>query len=125
MGIDSIAAAASAVSVSDKRKTFVAQDLDGNASAGTQIGAAFNVREKRNFSITAQGTAWTTAVVEVKWSVDGTNWYSFDPAVELTAAAPAVYAVDVRGIPYVAAELTTAEGSSNTISLQAYADNLP
>jgi hypothetical protein len=104
-------------------RAFAEEDHDGNTSTGTK-GQTYYVGKARNFSCTVQGTSWSTAVLTLKWSLDGTNWISWSTPKTVTSAAPYLLAVDVTGIPYVVLELTTAEGSANTLTAQAYSDDL-
>jgi len=62
----------------------------------------------------AKENAWTTAVVELKWQASPmTARYSFSTPATITSATspPATAVIDITAIPFLTAEITTAEGS--------------
>lgn len=80
------------------------------ASSGWRV--ALLTAEKRN--------AWTTAIVEFKWQASKSGpRYSMIPAESITASKspPCSNQTDVTAIPYLTAEITTAEGSDAWVDL--------
>jgi hypothetical protein len=64
----------------------------------------------------ATTTAWSTAVLTVERSNDGTNWAAMSPsAVTLTAASPMSNTLDVSGVTFIRVRTTTAEGSTSRL----------
>jgi hypothetical protein len=64
--------------------------------------------------VVTKETAWTTAVVELKWQpAPTTPLYSFDPQLTIGSASspPSTALVDVVTYPFLNAAITTGEGS--------------
>lgn len=60
------------------------------------------------------GIAWTSAVVEVKRSIDGVRFHSYPTAVTLSADGMTP-SLDVSGWPFVALIVTTVNGAALTL----------
>lgn len=60
------------------------------------------------------GNAWTSGVVEIKRSNDGARFHSFASAVTLSADGMTAE-MDLSGVAFVAAVVTTANGAALTL----------
>ena len=104
-------------------KKYPPLDLDLNASVGTRA-TKWTVSAYRRLHLEvnlATGT-WATAVVELKRSIGGTEWFSFSPAILLTEDLN--LDIDIGNVEFVVAELTTAEGGAGEITIVARAESL-
>lgn len=92
-------------------------DLDGNT-----VNSEWVVPVREYTVATVQGysvsNSWTTAVVTFERSNDGSAWAAFPTAVTLTADG-FTSVMDVSGIAFIRARVSTAKGSALLIRLVA------
>ena len=102
---------------------FPPTDLDLNDSLGTRA-LVWPIRGYRrlHLEVTLATGTWATAVVELKRSIGGNEYFSFEPAIIL--AEDLNLDIDVGNISYVVAELTTAEGGAGEVLIVAKAEAL-
>lgn len=102
---------------------FPTGDLDLNAALNTVAGL-WDVRPFRRLHLDVVLTTgtWATAVVEIEQSINGDEWYSFDPVRLLHQGLN--LNIDVSDISYVRSKLTTAEGGAGEVLLSPRGESL-
>lgn len=71
------------------------------------------------FGIALASGAWGATVITIKFSLNGTTWYS--ASVTLTAAGVTV-PIELKAVRYIAAEVTTAAGVAGTATVSMTSD---
>ena len=97
---------------------FPPTDLNLNTTLGTRaLVWPIAAYRRLHLEVTLATGTWATAVVELKRSIGGNEYFSFEPAIILTEDLN--LNIEVGNLSYVVAELTTAEGSVGEIIIVA------
>jgi hypothetical protein len=71
------------------------------------------------FGVALASGAWGATVITIKFSLNGTTWYS---AGITLAAAGVTIPIELKAVRYVAAEVTTAAGGTGTATVSMVSD---
>jgi len=104
-------------------QTFPPTDLDLQDPVGTR-GPEWDVTpySHLHLEVTLVTGTWPTAVVEIKRTIGGNEWFSFVPAVTLVEGL--VLAVDVAHVTSVVLEITTNQGGPGELTIVGWAEGL-
>jgi hypothetical protein len=99
--------------------SFPSDTLDLNSSGDKTTPIATFGRRSIAWQITQATGSWTTAVVEVMGTINGTDWVDLGgtdiSAVGLSGKH------DITGVRYVCLNVKTVEGSASTVTVWAWA----
>jgi hypothetical protein len=101
---------------------FPPTDLDLQDAAGTRtVEWAVVEHSHLHLEVTLATGTWPTAVVELKRTIGGNEWFSFVPAITLVEGL--MLGIDVGHVTSVVAEITTNQGGAGELTIVAWAES--
>jgi hypothetical protein len=73
-----------------------------------------DVRTARSITLSIDADSWGTAVIELQWSLDGSNFHSFEGPQTFTSNRTGIRQIDVFNVTFLRLATTTADGSADS-----------